>query len=45
MRSIGQYIDDVKPLLFRVDRGDITFFVEDDDVIQSFADNFFLIRF
>lgn len=34
MRSIGQYIDDVKPLLFRVDRGDITFFVENDDVNQ-----------
>lgn len=34
MRSIGQYVDDVKPLLFRVDRGDITFFIEDDDVNQ-----------
>ncbi|VDM22199.1 unnamed protein product [Wuchereria bancrofti] len=35
MRSIGQYIDDVKPLLFRVDRGDITFFVEDDDTAAA----------
>ncbi|KAL4002523.1 TAP C-terminal domain family protein [Acanthocheilonema viteae] len=35
MRSIGQYIDDVKPLLFRVDRGDITFFIEDDDTAAA----------
>ncbi|VDN82903.1 unnamed protein product [Brugia pahangi] len=35
MRSIGQYVDDVKPLLFRVDRGDITFFVEDDDTAAA----------
>uniref|UniRef100_A0A915PWT3 Uncharacterized protein n=1 Tax=Setaria digitata TaxID=48799 RepID=A0A915PWT3_9BILA len=37
MRSIGQYVDDVKPLLFKVDRGDITFFVEDDDVPKLFT--------
>ncbi|VDM98733.1 unnamed protein product [Thelazia callipaeda] len=35
MRSIGQYVDDVKPLLIRVDRGDITFFIEDDDTASA----------
>ncbi|VDK56199.1 unnamed protein product [Gongylonema pulchrum] len=37
MRSIGQYVEDVKPLLLRVDRSDITFFIEDDDVSVCFC--------
>ncbi|VDN30366.1 unnamed protein product, partial [Gongylonema pulchrum] len=35
MRLIGQYVDDVKPLLLRVDRADITFFIEDDDIAAA----------
>ncbi|KHN82020.1 Nuclear RNA export factor 1 [Toxocara canis] len=35
LRSIGQYVEDVKPVLLKAERNDLIFFIEDDETAQA----------
>lgn len=33
LRAIGQYVENLKPILVKTDRSDLSFFIEDNEVL------------